>query len=117
MRIITKRQNNQDNIKEAHITGAIREWLTWHRIFHWKQWQGLGSKKGVADIIGILPDGRFLAIEVKKPGGRLTELQKEFLNAVRHNNGVGIVAYSVDDVIEVLEPILRDFRKRATSAV
>jgi hypothetical protein len=28
--------------------------------------------------------------------------QLEFLEAVRHNGGIGIVAHSIDDVIEVI---------------
>ena len=37
------------------------------------------DKKGSADILGCLPGGRFLAVEVKAPGGRLSPEQKQFL--------------------------------------
>lgn len=56
-------------------------------------------QKGVADIISCSTKGRFVAIEVKKKGGRATEEQLEFLERVKANGGIGILAYSLDDVI------------------
>ena len=58
--------------------------------------------KGVADIIGILPSGRFLAIELKSATGTLTKEQKAFLEAIRTNGGVSFVARSIEDVEEGL---------------
>ncbi|HEY5177286.1 MAG TPA: VRR-NUC domain-containing protein [Terriglobales bacterium] len=62
------------------------------------------GEKGISDIIGCLPDGGFLAIEVKKPRGRPTPEQKEFIASVLRNKGIGIIAYSLDDVLNALEP-------------
>jgi hypothetical protein len=58
--------------------------------------------KGSADIIGILQGGRFLAIEVKKPGGRVSPDQKKFIDTINAEGGIAFVAYSVDEVIEKL---------------
>ena len=58
---------------------------------------------GCADIIGQLKDGRFLAIEVKSPIGRVTDQQQKFLNRVADNKGVSLIARSVDDVMAVFE--------------
>ncbi|MDR0474188.1 MAG: VRR-NUC domain-containing protein [Treponema sp.] len=42
------------------------------------------GKVGSSDILGVLPDGRFLAVECKAPkGGRLSPEQKRFLADVR----------------------------------
>ncbi len=57
--------------------------------------------KGVSDIIGIF-DGKFLAIEVKTEKGKLSEHQVEFLDRVRENGGIAIVARSVEDVEQAL---------------
>ena len=57
------------------------------------------SKKGVADIIACSPKGTFVAIEVKKPGGRATPEQLEFLEKVRSAGGIGILAFSLEDVM------------------
>lgn len=48
--------------------------------------------KGCADILGQLVDGRFLAIECKSQKGRARPLQADFLEAVRMNKGVAILA-------------------------
>jgi hypothetical protein len=57
--------------------------------------------KGVSDILGIWK-GKFLAIEVKSPGKKPTPEQKEFLGLVSDFGGIGILAYSLDDVIHTL---------------
>lgn len=59
-------------------------------------------RNGVSDILGIDADGRFVAIEVKTPKGRLSENQKLFLDDINHFGGIAFVARSVDDVRERL---------------
>lgn len=51
--------------------------------------------KGVSDILGIAPGGRFLAIEVKAPKGSLTKEQREFLVSVQDAGGIAFVSRSV----------------------
>jgi hypothetical protein len=88
---------------ETEITKAIRQILKSLGIYCWKQWQGpMSQPKGVADIIGVW-NGRFLAIEVKRPDGRLTEDQERFIGKIRAHGGIALVARSVDDVIDGLE--------------
>tara|TARA_Y100000401_G_scaffold67416_1_gene53959 strand:+ start:2207 stop:2584 length:378 start_codon:yes stop_codon:yes gene_type:complete len=58
--------------------------------------------KGISDIIGILNDGKFLAIEVKRPGNKPTPDQITFIENINKNNGLAFVAYSVDDVQNIL---------------
>jgi hypothetical protein len=60
------------------------------------------SVKGIADIIGILHGGRFLAIEVKTPKGKVSPHQHDFLLEINYRGGLGIVARSLDDVINAL---------------
>jgi hypothetical protein len=56
-------------------------------------------QKGVSDILGVQKGaGRFFAIEVKAPKGRLSLDQEAFLEAVRASGGLGIVARSIEDV-------------------
>jgi hypothetical protein len=50
--------------------------------------------KGSSDIIGVLPDGRFLAVEVKARHGRLSPEQSMFIEKVRSLGGVAVVARS-----------------------
>lgn len=54
--------------------------------------------KGIADILGIFPNGKFLAIEVKTKTGRVSEDQKEFLDRINKMGGLAFVARGVDCV-------------------
>jgi hypothetical protein len=56
------------------------------------------SMKGVADILGILPGGRFLAIEVKTLKGKQSLDQQHFEDLVVKAGGVYVLARSVNDV-------------------
>lgn len=57
---------------------------------------------GSADVIGIAPDGQFLAVEVKLPRGRVSHEQRQFLDAVTAAGGVAGVARSVEDAVGLL---------------
>lgn len=50
---------------------------------------GLGV--GSADLIGIAPDGRFLAVEMKSATGKATPEQRQFLALVARRGGVAIL--------------------------
>lgn len=54
--------------------------------------------KGVSDVLGITTDGTFIAIEVKRPGGKVTPEQMDFIANIARNNGIAFVAYSLKDV-------------------
>lgn len=56
------------------------------------------SMKGVSDLIGLLPNGKFLAIEVKTEKGIVSSDQKAYLDSINKNNGIGIIARSLKDV-------------------
>lgn len=97
---------------EKDIQKSILDYLKARRIFCWKEHSGgiykpdgsgyipLGLK-GKADILGIYK-GKMLAVEVKRPSGRLSADQEYFLKRVRENGGIAIVAHSIDDVEKVL---------------
>ena len=62
------------------------------------------SIKGVSDILGFVsPNGRGLAIEVKKPGGKVSPEQNAFLSKVKRMGGIAGVVYSLDDAILLIE--------------
>jgi hypothetical protein len=67
-----------------------------------KRWVSVG-KKGAADLIGCLPDGRFIAGEVKAPNGRLSPEQQAFLEKIAGLGGLAIFAKSVEDVADALK--------------
>jgi len=61
------------------------------------------TQKGMSDIMGILKDGRTLAIEVKSRTGRMRPGQEEFLQTIRSAGGVAGVCRSVEDAVRLLE--------------
>jgi hypothetical protein len=61
------------------------------------------TQRGMSDIMGILKDGRTLAIEVKSRTGRMRPGQEEFLQTIRQAGGVAGVCRSVDDAQKLLE--------------
>ncbi len=60
------------------------------------------TAKGMSDIMGILKDGRTLAIEVKSAIGKIMPHQREFLLSIHIAGGVAFIARSVQDVIDRL---------------
>lgn len=57
---------------------------------------------GSSDLVGIAPDGRFLAVEVKTPKGRPTKEQLRFIEAVRNAGGIAGIARSVDEALDLI---------------
>lgn len=58
---------------------------------------------GWPDITGLLPDGRFIGVEVKAHGGRQSLVQKRMEQEVRKRSGIYVLAYSVEDVQREIE--------------
>ena len=98
---------------EQTIQRTILEYLNWKHIFCWKNnTAGIYVKArntyipshspGVSDILGILPGGRFLAIEVKSPTGRVSPHQQQFIDMVNAAGGLAFVARSVEEVEALL---------------
>ena len=54
--------------------------------------------RGCSDVLGMMRDGRLLAVECKAKGGRLRPEQKEFLSLVRRFGGVAFMARNANDV-------------------
>lgn len=61
---------------------------------------GVGGKGG-SDIIGMTPDGRFLAIEVKTATGRATPEQNMFIKAVNNHGGRAGIAKSAQEAVDI----------------
>jgi hypothetical protein len=61
------------------------------------------TARGMSDIMGILKNGRTLAIEVKSRTGRMRPGQEEFLQTIRQAGGVAGVCRSVEDAVRLLE--------------
>lgn len=95
---------------ENDVVQACLQWLALHNVMAWRnQTTGLYDPtrkvfrkftglKGVSDILGILPGGRFLAVEAKKKGGYPSPEQREFIQNVNDRGGIAFVARSTEDL-------------------
>lgn len=98
-------------ISEKDIQTSILNKLKKLGIYAWRNNTGvtkIGDRiisfghKGSSDIF-CFHNGRFVAIEVKSAGGKVTDHQEAFLDEVNKNaHCLGIVAYSKEDVIKAL---------------
>lgn len=61
-----------------------------------------GLPKGFSDLFGLVPGGRFFALEVKAERGRTHGNQDNFLAAVERNGGIAGVVRSPDDARRIL---------------
>lgn len=59
--------------------------------------------KGSADIIGLTPQGQFLAVEVKTGKAVQNKAQKAFQKAVESRNGIYKIIRSYEELISWLE--------------
>lgn len=75
-------------------TGAYKEPRTGRLIRY-------GLCVGSSDIIGLCPDGSFLAVEVKTSTGRIRPEQLTFISAVQKAGGRAGVARSVQDALDI----------------
>ena len=65
---------------------------------------GIYAKAGVPDILACIK-GRFVAIEVKKPGNKPSSLQENFINAVNQIGGFAFWADNLQDVKDKLKEL------------
>ena len=101
---------------ESLVVRSCIQWLYYKGIFAWRNNTG-GYKtedgsyiryglKGSPDIIGILPDGRFLGVECKSGKNDIKGSQIDFKNKIESMNGVYVVAWSTDDLDKALRDII-----------
>ena len=102
---------------ESAVLRACLDYLQLRGICHWRANQipapvndGKGFRRfwglrGVSDICGVLPGGRFLACECKSATGKLTPHQRLFLQRVNELGGLGVVVRDVKELAEALEGI------------
>lgn len=62
-----------------------------------KRYQRFGFP-GSPDILGILPDGRYLGIEIKTGNAVQNKNQKKFERKIKDNNGIYLVIRSLENL-------------------
>lgn len=99
-------------VPESQVLRDCLAYLQLMGVFAWRQNTGVAMLKGrggnlqpvkfgfsgVSDIIGMLPDGRFLAVECKRVGGVVSDAQRAFLDEVERRGGLAVVVHCVDEL-------------------
>ena len=100
---------------ERDIVTAIKKYLALlgSDVFFWKEHGSVYGTNGVPDIICCYK-GRFLGLECKRPGGRLTELQKRAIEKINRAGGVACRVESVENVKRMIERV--DLERSGTNA-
>jgi hypothetical protein len=76
---------------ENAVKAKVKKLLDKYGIFHFCIAASPYGVGGISDRLCCLPNGRFMAIEVKAPGKKATALQMQFLISVTANEGVAFV--------------------------
>ena len=92
---------NKRQAPESIVLAGCLRFLEKAGIYYWRNSTGAVriapgrfirfGKVGSSDIEGILPGGRFMAVECKAQGGRLSPEQKRFLAEVEALGGLAVV--------------------------
>ena len=102
-------------MRERGVAPAIQRRLAslGSGVFLWKEHGGPYGCAGIPDIICCYK-GRFLGLECKLPGGRLTELQKRAIEKINRAGGIACRVESVEDAKRVIERV--DLERSDTNA-
>ena len=87
---------------EKQIENQIKRYLDSIGAWHIKTHGNMFSKAGTPDILSCVK-GRFVAIEVKRPGGVVSALQKANIKLIQQAGGVAFVAESLLEAKRHLE--------------
>lgn len=120
-------------VLEREIQKACLSWLQAKGIYAWRQntagvydpiqktFRTFHGLRGVADILGIVPQdvlceledklqyerfGCLLAVEVKRPGKAPTNEQAAFLREINERGGIGICVHGIEELEAQLSPFL-----------
>lgn len=104
--------------RESDVIRSVSAYVKRCRLCMWRQNTGSMSReyngkvsyvkfglKGAADFTGILPDGRRIEVECKRPGGRQSPDQRAFQQMIEKNNGVYILVESLDEFIREISAL------------
>jgi hypothetical protein len=99
---------------EADSLAEVLQALRTHRTVAWVRRQNTGAARvggrfikfgwaGCTDLLGMMKDGRLLAVECKRPrGGKLSSEQSHFIEMVNQFGGCAFIATSALDVLKNL---------------
>lgn len=92
-------------MKEKIIQEKILQYLKQlPEVWFFKTHGGMYQLAGIPDII-LCYKGCFIALEIKRPGGKATKLQEKVLRDIAKAGGTTAVVYGVEDVKRVIQQV------------
>ena len=90
---------------EGLIKARVKNKLKAHGAWFFMPVAGPFGRHGIPDIVCCLPNGRFLAVEVKAPGKRfnMTDQQIHVLNSIVEHGGIAVCVDDASMLDEVLK--------------
>jgi len=85
------------NPTENEVRAQVKEYLQWQGWFVYYNLAGLGSYPGLSDLVAVKA-GRVVHIELKRPTGKQSEVQRQFQAELEAAGGEYLVARGVADV-------------------
>ena len=106
-----KSKSNQltdDVIRHLKSLGGMAYRLSSQGQFDAKQgrWRPGGQKRGLPDVIGILPNGCFIGIEVKIKYDKMSEFQNMRKAEILNSNGYYLITRNLEDFKNELKQII-----------
>lgn len=84
-------------MSEQKLQKKMINWLQANNFYVFKV--VAGNRKGILDINGCTPTGRFFAVEVKYGANKASELQLYNIEEIQKRNGIAFVAWDLETVI------------------
>jgi len=97
--VIFLNEKHAGRIKESEsgILRAVRDYMRLRGWFVIRMQQGLGSHKGISDLVAV-KEGLTVWIEVKTAKGKLSKHQQQFQKQIKEFGGIYIVVRGVEDI-------------------
>lgn len=81
---------------EKNFENKVKKFLKENNCWFIKYWGGAAyTKSGIPDLL-VNVNGYFMAVELKAPKGRVSELQLYHLKKITKGNGIAILLYPKD---------------------
>lgn len=91
----------------SYTIGCLKQsGLVWWRVSNGAVMHNIGGKmimkksaiKGFPDLAGVLPSGKFFAIELKTATGKLSPEQTDWITRLNHSGAIAVVLRSKEQV-------------------
>lgn len=111
-------------VLEAPIVKKIKKKIEQRGWWGFKTHGSADQVRGLPDLIGCFnaecpncgfgPIGRFVAFEVKKPGGDATPLQAFTIQRIKNAGGIAVVIHSVEEALDILDRIAPELPRESS---